>query len=162
MTTATLTADALLARGRTAGAETDRKTVLRSPHPALPSPPASGTGDAPGRGDSFATEEKLGAMITPEGSWGMTLLVALGILVVLGVTLAFLVRSLGTRSLSVYCPVTRHMVVVQYAVDEFGQLTDVVRCSTFPDAEITCGLPCLTGGARALVPERPHADLLNE
>ena len=95
-------------------------------------------------------------MLTSGGSWGITLLVALGMLLVLGLTLVLMVRSLRTRNLAVRCPLTRLMVVVQYVADETGHLTDVVTCSAFPDAQpITCGLPCLTG-----VPERPPADLL--
>jgi hypothetical protein len=94
-------------------------------------------------------------MIALGGSWGITLLVGAGILLILGLTFLFLTRSLRTPSVSVRCPMTGHMIVVQHITGDSGYLTDVVTCSAFPHAQpITCGLPCLTGGVRTRVSER--------
>ena len=77
-------------------------------------------------------------------SWGITLLVGLGILLALGLILAMLVRSLPTRSQPMRCPITGHVVVVQSIVGEKGQMVDVVACGAFPDAlPVTCERRCL-------------------
>jgi hypothetical protein len=98
-------------------------------------------------------------MTTLDGSWD-TLLVGAGMMLILGVTFLVLSRSLGTSSVSVRCPITGHMSVVQHVADEGSYVTDMVTCRAFsPGQAITCGLPCLTGGVCTRISER-HEDLV--
>jgi hypothetical protein len=92
-------------------------------------------------------------MLTLGGSWGVTLVVGGGMLLLLGLIFLFITRSARILHVWVRCPRTGHTTVVQHIVDERSYVTDVVSCAAFPDGQpITCGLPCLTRGVWTCVP----------
>ena len=85
-------------------------------------------------------------------SWGVTLVIGGGLLLLFGLTFLFITRTISTGSAFVRCPITGHATVVQHIAEEGSFLTDVVSCAAFPGGRpITCGMPCLTGGVATRV-----------
>lgn len=90
----------------------------------------------------------------------ITVLTGLGILLLLGVTLRALARSLATTSVAVRCPSSGLTTVVEGVRDADGALTGVVRCAAHPEGGgLPCGARCVAGGG-GLGAERAPSDLL--
>jgi len=92
-----------------------------------------------------------------DSSWGLMLVMGLVIFLVVAGTLLAAVRTLPTRSVVLRCPNSGLFTVAD------GYLTAVVRCGAQSGSRrVSCGTPCLTGGAQGSAEERSPTDLLGD